>query len=197
MDAAPTAAILAGGKSSRMGTDKALIEINGQPLIERALHAVGQVTARQMILSNNPERFSYPGVPVYPDLIPGKGPLGGIYTALTHALTPHILVVAVDMPHLVPALLAHLLSLRAGFDVVAPTLEGYPQGTLAVYGKGCLPFIKRDLRADRLKLIGFYGDVKVRYVPEDELLPYDPDLRSFTNINTPDELANLDTDNTP
>jgi molybdopterin-guanine dinucleotide biosynthesis protein A len=184
-----TLAILAGGKSSRMGHDKAFVQIEGQPLIERVLGRTRGLTHETMIIANQAEKFGYLGLPCYADMIADLGPLGGIYTALTHAGGEHVLVVAVDMPFLNRDLLAYLLSLRVGCDIVAPRLDRYPQATHAVYGKGCLPAIRASIEAGVLKVIGFYRDVRVRTVDEPEMLPFDPGLRSFTNVNTPDELA--------
>lgn len=188
---ATTVAVLAGGLSSRMGSDKAFINVAGQPLIERVLSRVAGLADEIIISANRPEKFAYLGLPTYPDILPGKAALGGIYTAVSQAHGAHTLVVAVDMPFLNRDLLAFLLSLREGHDVVAPRLDGYPQATHAVYGKGCLEPIRRKLDADRLKIIGFYDEVRVRYVDEDAMRPYDPDLRSFVNVNTPDELSDV------
>lgn len=182
-------AILAGGKSSRMGTDKAFLEFAGQPLVERVLARVEGLADEVVLVANQPEAFFYLGLPLYTDIIPDRGPLGGIYTAVSSTHGEHTLVVAVDMPFLSRDLLAYLLSLRAGYDVVAPHLQKYPQGTHAVYGKACLEPIRRDVEAGHLKIIGFYDEVRVRYVDEDEMRPFDPALRSFVNVNTPDELS--------
>ena len=182
-------AVLAGGKSSRMGTDKSLLEVLGQPLIERILARVEGLADEVIVITNQLADFAYLGVPLFADIVPNKGSLGGIYTAISRATGEHTLVVAVDMPFLQPGLLAFLLSLREGYDVVAPRLDGYPQATHAVYSKACLVPIRRKIDANRLKIIGFYDEVRVRYVDEDEMRPFDPALRSFINVNTPDELT--------
>lgn len=184
-----TAAILAGGQSTRMGVDKAFVNVSGQPLVERVLARVEGLADETLISANQPDAFAHLGLPVYPDILPGKAALGGIYTAISKARGEHVLVVAVDMPFLNRDLLAYLLSLREGYDVVAPRLDGYPQATHAVYGKACLDPIRRKLDVDRLKIIGFYDEVRVRYVDEDEMRPFDPDLRSLVNVNTPADLS--------
>ena len=138
-------AVLAGGKSSRMGTDKALLEVLGQPLIERVLARVEGLADEVIVITNQPADFVYLDIPLFADIVPNKGSLGGIYTAISRATGEHTLVVAVDMPFLQPGLLAFLLSLREGYDVVAPRLEGYPQAMLKLlYGELVLPIGSQD-----------------------------------------------------
>lgn len=184
-----TVAVLAGGQSSRMGRDKSFVEVEGQHLIERVLEIVTGLADETIISTNRPDAFAHLGLPTFTDVVPDKGSLGGIYSAVTHARGQHTLVVAVDMPFLNRDLLAYLLSLRHGHDVVAPRLDGYPQATHAVYSKACLEPMRCRIDAGRLKIIRFYDEVRVRYVDEGEMTPFDPDLRSFVNVNTPDELA--------
>jgi molybdopterin-guanine dinucleotide biosynthesis protein A len=121
------------------------------------------------------------------DVYPGKGSLGGIYTAIHTARYSHCLVVACDMPFLNTDLLRYLVDLSPGFDVVVPRIEQFPETMHAVYGKGCLEPIKRRLLADELKIIGFFDDVRVRYVERDDVARFDSTFRSFLNVNTPDD----------
>jgi molybdopterin-guanine dinucleotide biosynthesis protein A len=93
------------------------------------------------------------------------------------------------MPFLNVSLLRHLLSLREGYDAIVPVTEGYPEPTHAAYSKACLPVIQRQLARGELKIARFFDRVRVRQVPEDEVRRFDPDLRSFFNINTPEDLA--------
>jgi molybdopterin-guanine dinucleotide biosynthesis protein A len=118
---------------------------------------------------------------------PGKGSLGGIYTAVHAALYSHCLVVACDMPFLNADLLWYLAQVASGFDVVVPRIGEFPETLHAVYGKECLEPIRQCLLADRLKIISFFDDVRVRYVERDEVARFDPTFRSFLNINTPDD----------
>lgn len=186
-----TIAINAGGQSSRMGTDKAFVDIFGQPLIE---HIIGRVAglgqAETILITNRPDDYAHLGLTMVGDVLPDKGSLGGIYTALHHSQAAYTLVVACDMPFLNPALLRHMIALCDGdhYDVIVPRVEGYPQGLHAIYSKNCLEPIRARLDADRLKVIGFYDDVRVRYIDEPEYAPFDPDGLSFSNVNTPEEL---------
>jgi molybdopterin-guanine dinucleotide biosynthesis protein A len=123
------------------------------------------------------------------DVIPDKGALGGIYSALYHSHSDYTLAIACDMPFLSPELLRYMASLCTGeYDVIVPRLDGYPQGLHAFYSKACLAPIRRRLETDRLKVIGFYDSVRVRYLDEPEHSRLDPTGLSFHNVNTPDEL---------
>jgi molybdopterin-guanine dinucleotide biosynthesis protein A len=183
-------AVLVGGHSSRMGFNKAFAKIGGQPLIERVLARVKDLGDDVMLIANNPELYVHLGVRIYPDVIPGKRSLGGIYTALHHANNDHALIVACDLPFLSRALMAYLISLCEGYDVVVPlNRRGLPEGAQAVYGKGCLETIHRRLGRDDLKVTGFYPEVHVRRVGDEEIDRFDPKRCSFINVNTPEELA--------
>ena len=182
--------IMAGGRSSRLGTNKALVEVGGQRIIERILARVYGLGDEVLLITNTPDEYAYLGLPSFVDLIPGKGPLGGLYTALSCARNEHILALSCDQPFLNRDLLAYLIGLRRGYDVVVPLdREGYPQSMHAVYGKGCLDPIRRCLEADRLKVIGFFPSVRVREVAGDEIDRFDPQRLSFLNVNTPEDLA--------
>jgi molybdopterin-guanine dinucleotide biosynthesis protein A len=183
-------AIIAGGQSSRMGSDKSFVELAGQPIIKHVMERVANLGQRETILiSNRMAAYSNLGLPMFSDVLPKKGSLGGIYTAIYRSQQPHTLVVACDMPLLNTDLLRYMVGLLdEQTDVIVPTVDGYPQGLHAIYGKACLDPIRQRLEADNLKVIGFYGDVQVRYIDEAEYTPYDPHGYSFFNVNTPEDL---------
>ncbi len=183
-------AILAGGKSSRMGHDKAFAEVGGKTIIERIIERVDGLGGELVIVANRPQDYAHLGLPVHTDLIPGKSTLGGLYTAIARTRAPYTLVVGCDLPFLNPALLRYLIGLRHGHDVVVPLRrENYPQSMHAIYGKNCLEPIRRRLEADRLKVIGFFPDVRVREVGGEEIDRFDPERYSLFNVNTPEDLA--------
>ncbi len=190
-----TVAINAGGQSRRMGRDKALVELHGRPMLEHVIERVsGLGQAQTLLVSNDHAGHARFGLPMVPDSLPDGGSpggsLGGIYTALLHSEYCHTLVVACDMPFLSPALLRTMLAQReGGFDVIVPRVAGYPQGLHAVYSQACVAPIRAQIEAGRLKVIGFYDQVCVRYLDEDEWRPLDPTGRALDNINTPEELA--------
>lgn len=184
-----TVAIIAGGKSSRMGTDKSFVEIGGKPVIEHLIQRVTNLgQAETLLITNRPDEYAHLNLPMVGDVLPDKGSLGGIYTAIYYSQNPYTLTLACDMPFVSADLLKYMLSLRDGFDVVVPRVDQYPQGLHAVYGKACLDPIRQRLDADRLKVRGFYEAVHVRYIDEPEYQPFDPKGLSFFNINTPEEL---------
>lgn len=183
-----TTAVMAGGKSSRMGTDKAFIPLLGKPMIEHVLDRVRGLGDEQIIITNAPQKYRYLGLPLYSDIHKESGPLGGLHAALARARHDHVLVVACDMPWLNAALLEHMVSLRTSADVIVPRWTKHPEPLHAVYSKACLEPITDCLRAQTLKLIAFYGRVRVRYLEREELTKFDASGRSFANINTPDDL---------
>ncbi len=188
MDTAMTGVVLAGGRSTRMGTNKALLEFGGARLIERLIRTTRPLFREIAIIANDPETYAYLGVPIWPDRIPGKGSLGGIYTAVHHCTFPQIFCIACDMPFPNPTVIAYLRDLASGYDVVVPrTADGY-QPLHAVYSKTCLPLMEAMIHADRLKIDGLFPAVRLRTVEEHELRPLDPALLCFVNVNTQEEL---------
>jgi len=182
-----TGAILAGGRSTRMGTNKALLTLGGVRLIEGLLDAIRPMFAEVMIVANDPDTYAYLGVPAFSDRIPEKGSLGGIYTAVFHSAFPQTFCIACDMPFPSRAVIAYLRNVAPGYDVVVPrTADGY-QPLHAIYGKACLPHMEAMLRAGRLKIDRLFPAVRVRTVEEGELRPLDPSLRCFVNVNTREE----------
>ena len=187
-----SAIVLAGGVSRRLGRDKAVESIGGQPLISRVIGRLASMSQQTVVVVNDQSRASVLPLPetatVAVDRYPGKGSLGGIFTGLLASEHPWGLVVACDMPFLSTGLLTHMLSLREGFDAVVPLLEGRPETTHAVYAKSCLPIIERRLQADDLKIANFFDEVRVKFVPQDDVERLDPDHLSFFNINTQEDL---------
>lgn len=180
-------AILAGGQSKRMGRDKAFLKVGGRRLIERVIDRVKPLTDDLFIGTNSAEKYQAFGLRLVADVYPDKAALGGIYSAIHAARYPQVLIVACDMPFLNTGLLQYLIDLAPTADVVAPLIEPPQPETLhAVYSKTCLPAIEPRLQANKLRIIGFFDDVSVRYVQRDEVVKLDPEFHSFININTPD-----------
>ena len=182
--------IQAGGQSTRMGSDKGLLPFGEGTLIEYILGQVEGLGKEQIIISNNPEEYAGFGLPVYTDELPGKGALGGIYSAIYHAKYAYTLLLACDMPFVKLPLIEYLLDLAPGHDVVVPVLkEGeFAEPFRAVYSKACLPAIQMALDQKKRRVISFFDDVDVHYVGADVIHQFDPEERSFFNVNTPDDL---------
>ena len=182
-----TGVILAGGKSSRMGQNKALMSLGGKRLVDRVVEVMRSVFDDLLIVTNTPEVYADLGIPMVRDVWPEKGSLGGVYSAIYHVATPYCLVVACDMPFLRTAVLRYLITQMADYDVVVPDVLGELQTLHAIYSNACLQPIERRLEANRLRIVGFFPDVRIRTVTAGELEPYDPELLAFQNLNTPEE----------
>ena len=184
-----TGVIQAGGKSTRMGGEpKALIELGGRRIVERVLDVLREVTTQVLVVTNTPELYAFLGVPMVPDVFPEGGSLGGIYSGLQAAPGDAAFTVACDMPFL-SAAVARLVIARADeADVVAPLIGEQWETLHAAYGKSCLGPMERRLREGRLKITGFFPDVRVLAVPEADVARLaDPGV-VFMNVNTPAEL---------
>ena len=185
-----TGVIQAGGKSTRMGGEpKALMELGGRRIVERVLDAVRPVVDDVLIVTNTPALYGFLGVPMVADVYPDHGSLGGIFSGLRAVSGDAAFTVACDMPFLHPDV-ARLVIDRAGEgDVVIPRVGEQLETMHALYAKACLPHIERRLKAGRLKIVGFFEDVRVVEVDEAEVARVRPADVVFMNVNTPDELA--------
>lgn len=184
-----TLAINCGGKSSRMGTNKAFELIGEQTLIERIIERTKDIGQDETILiTNTPDDYAHLNLPMYSDIVPDSGSLGGIYTAIHYSKTSHTIVIACDMPFVSADVLKFMMTQADNADVVVPTVEDYPQGLHAIYSKNCLEPIRAKIEARRLKVIGFYEQVNVTYLDEQAIKQYNPDELAFMNVNTPEEL---------
>lgn len=192
-------AILTGGESRRMGQDKALLDWNGTPMLAHILarlRPLGELIAEVLIVGDRPQYHEF-GAAVIADRYPGAGTLGGIATALEVARNDWVLILACDMPLISATLIREMLKLPRDCDALVPVVEGSHGGqrgrqtfhtTHALYRSTCLPSIQRRIDIDDLRVISFFDDIVVREVDESWSREFDPDLRSFLNINRPDEL---------
>lgn len=193
MSSSITIAILAGGHSKRMGSDKSFVMLHGRPLIQHVIDRVAVLAVPIILIANDLTRYQTLGLPVFSDTLADKGSLGGIYTALCSSQTEAVLCVACDMPFLNPALLYYLMTLFQGFDAVVPQIADRPQGLHAIYHKTCLPTMRDALEQDRLKVGDYLRQRHVHYVGEYDLRRHDPELKSFTNVNTSEDLQYAET----
>ena len=188
-----TGIILAGGLSRRLGRDKAVEPINGQPLIGRVMDALSRITDELVVVVNTPQRSRELPLPdstvAAVDIHPNAGSLGGIFTGLSAASNQWGIVAACDMPFLNLDLLSHLLSFRESHDAVVPVLDHRPEPTHAAYSKVCLSAIEARLEAGDLKIARFFDDVRVKYVSQRQVEEIDPGRLSFFNVNTEEDLT--------
>ncbi len=185
--------ILAGGKSRRYGKNKALVDIDGIPLIQRVLGVMKSLFPSVILITNTPETYAFLDIPMYEDKIKGLGPLGGIFTALGVIPENAGFFVACDMPFLNRDLIRYLVAVRQDFDVVVPNLSGMFESLHALYTIKCLPEIEKLIHAGMYQTIQLFQKVSVRYVDGSEIRKFDPELRSFSNINRPEELVKIRT----
>lgn len=193
-----TAAILAGGAAKRMGgATKALLEVAGQTILDTLAATLSGHFEEILLVAKEPDPFLplQTGAPwrLVLDACPARSSLTGIRTALANARTEHVFITACDTPFLRPALLAALMEhLRPEDDVVLPQKpDGYFEPLCAVYSRRCLPHIEAQLGREDYKIIRFFDQVRVSPLPVETLLRSDPELVSFRNANTPEDLEQL------
>jgi len=186
------AVILAGGRSRRMGSNKALLDIGGKPLIQVLINRILPVTNRILISSNDCESYRFLDFPVVPDRFPDNGPLAGFHSAMLRDVCQLYIVLACDLPNLQTRLLENLVSMADGFDAAIPCTRDHVIHPLcAVYRRTCLPSIEQALERGANKVIEtFLSDhsLALRFVDPDEGEFDDADL---ANINTPEDLQRL------
>jgi molybdopterin-guanine dinucleotide biosynthesis protein A len=185
-----TGVILVGGKSSRVGRDKAFLPVDGVPIFEKVLEVLKRHLEKVILIGDRPERFLKYGLPVYPDLYAGSS-LGGLYTGLHASVTPYIFAAPCDLPFASAELLKYMASLREGYDVVVPVTAGFSEPLFALYSKDCLNPMRELLEAGNFRIFDFYPRVRVRRVLETELAPLDGSGTAFLNVNTLEEYERL------
>jgi molybdopterin-guanine dinucleotide biosynthesis protein A len=186
-----SAAVLAGGSAERLGLNKALVEICGCRAIDRILDTLQGIFVDAAIIvqrESDLEEFARPGTRIQQDLLPGKGPLGGIYTALESSNQPYVFIMACDMPYPCRPLILHMLSLAKGRDAVVPRRGEYIEPLFAVYSRKIRQRIKSRLGKSDLKIHDLLAELDVFFLDEQEISRFDPEFRSFLNINTPSDL---------
>ena len=185
-----TVVIQAGGASSRMGEDKALKLFLGRPLIERVIDRLAPIADEIIVTTNHPAEYEFLGLRLIPDLKPGRGALGGLYTAITSATHPLAAVVACDMPFASSIFFEGARSLMVSSEadvVIARTDEGYEPFHALYRRETCLPAIASAIDADQWKVISWFPQVKARTLTSDEVNSFDPSGLCFWNLNTPQE----------
>ena len=208
-----TGVILAGGKSRRMGKNKALMQLGGDSLITHVIRRMHLITTELLLITNSPAEYAHLNVRMHGDIIPDTGALGGIYTGLTQASYDTVLCVACDSPFLEPKLLAYLVSVLGEYDAVMPyTYKETPnrrnkdigvtnpshdgqvtlQTLCAAYAKRCLPIIEQMLLESELRVHALSEHAHVRRVSPEVWQKFDSQGMSFFNVNTPEDFERAD-----
>lgn len=180
--------VLAGGKSRRMGFNKAFLKFGPQHLIERIVATLKEVFTENILVADSPELYWNLGLPVVTDIFPGCGPLSGIHAGLVYTNTPYIFVVACDMPFVTAQFILFLLGQAAGYEVIVPQINEQTEPLCAVYHKGCLPVVEKGLKAGQYKVTDFFQAVKVKYIAQEKFSYMDEEHIIFTNLNTRNDL---------
>ncbi len=184
--------VLAGGKGLRLGHYKASIDFDGESLIHRVVSGLTSLSDEIIIViaggQRLPQIIGCPQPRVITDVYPGRGPLVGIYSGLLNSKSEYNLIVACDMPLLNRHLLAYMIEESKGFDVTIPRLGSMLEPLHAVYSKNCIQAIEKLLYQDSLKIDHLLEMVRVKYIDSREIEGYDPQHRSFFNINTQEDL---------
>lgn len=185
--------ILAGGRSKRMGADKAFLKIGKRPLVENIAEKLKFLFDEITVIANKDiSRYKKIGLCAMRDMIPGKGPLSGIHAGLKNTKAYYIFVTACDMPFVNIKLVKHLFGkLREKDEVVVCKVRGRYEPLFAIYGKGCIGAIEEQLASDDTKVTGFFSKVKVRTISQKEVKKIDPKLSAFKNINTPSDYKKM------
>jgi molybdenum cofactor guanylyltransferase len=186
-----TAAILCGGKSSRMGFDKCEVKVNGKLLIEIIAEKLEQVFENIILISNDKDKFKNIKYKVAQDIIPNSGPMGGIYTALNHASSNFTFITACDMPVINAAYIKYMEELikNRGFRGVASYNSGYVEPLHAFYSKGMLSSFKNALNENNYKLLNVMNSCNMYYVKDEKVREYSKNMNIFTNLNYKSDLS--------
>ena len=185
-----TVAILAGGNSRRMGQDKAIMPFRGEALLRRVLETLTCLAEEEIVIGPGSQEYLSLDARIAPDLYPGRGSLGGLYTALFTASQVAVAIVACDMPFVSSELLAYQRDIlfSENFDIVLPSSERGLEPLHAIYRRDtCLPIVREALAAGEQRLISWFQHVKVRILTPEEIKPFNPRGVVFVNVNTPDE----------
>lgn len=185
-------AVLAGGKSRRFGSNKAMAPWFNGYVIDAVLQAAMGACQEVIIIANAPELYSYSGLPVFPDISPGLGPLAGLQSALRHARAERIFLLGCDMPLLNPELLKMMWEIPTWAPVVIPSTPHGLEPLHAIYHKSLLPIVDHQINSGNLSFQSLLEDIPCHIVSPADILKICPSFRCLTSVNTPEKLARLE-----
>jgi FdhD protein len=193
-----TAAILAGGASSRMGTNKALLMVDGSPIITRTYKILAGLFHEVIIVTNTPEVFDFLPCRKVPDIYPGVGSIAGLHAALAHSATERTFVTACDMPFVETATIRFLCDLQQiGYDAVIPFSAGGQEPLHAVYATQCKAVFENAIQDNERKILDILARMNTRLVTWNEIQLVNGSLKSFLNVNTPEEYRAISAGQSP
>ena len=174
-----------------MGQNKAFIQIDGLPIIERICTLFKQLFQEVIIVTNERELFKELDAKIHADIIPNRGALGGLYTGIYYSRFKYSFCVGCDMPLINKSLVEFFVGNIGHEDVIVPRTKDGLQPLHAVYSKNCLNAIRETIERGQYKILDFYSRVKVRIIDEEDFIYLDPSKTSFINVNTPEELISI------
>ena len=177
-----TAAVLIGGKSRRFGRDKVVEPLDGVMLVERVISVLKPLFSEIALIGH--VRHEISGYKTIPDIIPGCGPLGGIYTALTSSKNPYCFIFAADMPNLNTGLIRYMAGLKEKADIILPQVPKGLEPLHAIYSKTAIPVIKDLLAKKDFKILNLIEQMKTEYIGYQTIENFGEPLRIFSNINS-------------
>ncbi|MBI2915088.1 MAG: molybdenum cofactor guanylyltransferase [Firmicutes bacterium] len=179
--------ILAGGRSSRLGRPKALLDVGGTSLIERIACTLDRIFCQLFVVTNFPELLPPVPASIVGDVVACRGPISGIHSGLVHSRQPYVFVVACDMPFVAPDLIRAMCEARDGFDAVVPDMGGGLEPLFAVYGDRCTGLFGTCLERGDGRIVSIYDKIRIRWFVKQEVEAFGPPGRLFYNINTEDD----------
>ncbi len=186
-----TIVLQAGGKSIRMGKDKALLPFLGIPLIKRLRDRFSDMGDELLVITNDFSGYQDLAVPLYKDIIPDRGALGGLYTALSISKNPLVGLIAADLPFASPALLAHLIKiiLTSGAEAAIPSTERGLEPLHAVYRRDTsLPLVKKAIDQNLWRMNSWFDQAEILILTPEETRKVTSSKHTFLNLNTPEDL---------
>lgn len=193
-----TGIILSGGKSSRMGQNKSLMKAGDKTIIELVVDLMKSLFDEVLLITNNPDEYTFLNIPLYPDIFPGKGPLSGIHTGLSHSATRKNFIISCDMPFMTAEMIQYLINFPTSKPITITRAEGFIQQLCGVYSKSCLSPAERILTASKegdqrnpdqkkrgCKVLSLVHEVGAEIIEAESLSFYHPDL--FFNMNKRDD----------
>jgi FdhD protein len=186
-----TGVILAGGASSRMKSNKALLPHKGGRFIESIYRELSEIFSEVIVVTNTPEQYRFLSCRKVPDLFLGMGALAGIHAGLAQSSHPAVFTVACDMPHLNHTLIRHIVGRGADCDLVLPRSAFGYEPLHALYREACLSVMEACLQRGERRIVSILPHLRVREIEAAEVACLDPGFSSFSNINTPQEYFEL------
>ena len=183
--------ILSGGLNSRIGLNKAFLEISGKKIIERTVLLFNEIFEETIIVTKDPLTYEDLDVRIITDVQDITGSLVGVYSGLLSSSSDYNFIVACDMPLICEDAARYLINNSNGYDAVVPFCQGRLQPLHAVYSKRCIKPLKDLIDSGHMKITRLFEKVKTRKVEEEELKQIDPGFKSFININTKEDLLNF------